>query len=72
MKGEGQGFSLARGLGLRFSTFPVRGMSTNVEVSLLSGKTATVQAGLDETVETLRQHLSVSTVQTTKSPGAEW
>ena len=60
MKGQGQGFSLARGLGLRFSTFPVRGMSTNVEVSLLSGKTATVQAGLDETVETLSQRAQMA------------
>ena len=30
-------------------------MSITVEVSLISGKTATVEAGLDETVETLTQ-----------------
>ena len=34
-------------------------MSINVEVSLLSGKTAAVQAGLDETLETLKQRAQV-------------
>ena len=36
-----------------------RSMSIGVEVSLLSGKTAIVQAGLDETVETLMQRAQV-------------
>ena len=35
-------------------------MSIAVEVSLLSGKTATVQAGLDETVETLTQRAQIA------------
>ena len=35
-------------------------MSITVEVSLLSGKTATVQAGLDETVETLAQRAQIA------------
>eukprot|EP00439_Symbiodinium_sp_Y106_P030429 s6148_g3.t1 len=43
-----------------FWTFFVWSMSTTVEVSLLSGKTATVQAGLDETVETLMQRAQIA------------
>ena len=35
-------------------------MSISMKVSLLSGETATVQAGPDETVETLRQRAQVA------------
>ena len=35
-------------------------MSITVKVSLLSGKTATVEAGLNETVETLAQRAQVA------------
>ena len=35
-------------------------MSVTVEVGLLSGKTATVQAGLDETVETLKRRAQMA------------
>ena len=35
-------------------------MSTTVEVGLLSGKTAAVQVGLDETVDMLRQRAQVA------------
>ena len=35
-------------------------MSIAVQVSLLSGKTATVQAGLEETVETLTQRAQIA------------
>ena len=35
-------------------------MSISVEVSLLSGKTATVEAGQDETVETLTQRAQIA------------
>ena len=35
-------------------------MSISVEVSLLSGKTATVHAGLNETVETLTQRAQIA------------
>ena len=36
------------------------GMSITVEVALLSGKAATVQAGLDETCETLAQRAQIA------------
>ena len=41
--------------GKGFEILPVRNMSIDVEVGLISGRKATVQAALDETVGTLKR-----------------
>ena len=46
--------------GRRAWTVPTQSMSITVEVSLLSGKRAAVQASLDETVEVLTQRAQIA------------
>ena len=58
---------------------PVRNMSIQVEVGLISGKKATVQAALDETVGTLKRRAQVALgvgtgllLDSSGCQGAEW
>ena len=52
---------------MAFWTFHAWSMSITVEVSLLSGKTATVEAGLDEAVETLTQRAQIALLLCSRS-----